>query len=125
MRSAVWLIGGALGLWLVALYPGWLLAGDLAIVQSGVAMLLCLLPALATLAWALKAGAFPETHLLATLGGSALRIVTVPAAACVFYLGWPEVFTDNFWIWIALFYLVLLALETTLLVRNRREGAIS
>ena len=39
MRSWGWLVVGGAGLWVVALYPGLLLGGELAMLQSGVALL--------------------------------------------------------------------------------------
>jgi hypothetical protein len=125
MKSWVWLVCGAMGLWLVALYPGWLLAGEQALLQSTTAVLLCLIPALATFYWAIRSGNSPEKQLLATLGGSGIRVFTVVVAGFALYLTWPEVFNDFFWVWIAIFYLFLLALETFLLVKAKQKGTVS
>src|SRR2546422_1015886 len=103
MRSWGWLVAGGVGVWLLALFPAWLLGGEKALVQSAVALLLCLVPALATLWWALRADAAPEKQLLATLGGTGVRLLVVLGAGCLLHLSWPDVFTENLWIWIAIF----------------------
>jgi hypothetical protein len=124
MRSWGWLVAGGVGLWVVALYPGLLLGGELAMLQSAVALLLCLVTSMGTFWWAMHAGTTPEKQLLATLGGSGVRMLAVLGAGLVLRLAWPEVFNDYFWIWIAIFYLFLLAVETMLLVRNKQNATL-
>lgn len=124
MRSWGWLVVGGAGLWVVALYPGLLLGGELAMLQSGVALLLCLLTSTGTFWWAMRAGNTPEKQLLATLGGSGVRMLAVLGAGLILRLAWPEEFNDYFWIWIAVFYLFLLAMETMLLVRNKQNATL-
>ncbi len=125
MKSWAWLVCGAVGLWLLALYPGWLLAGEQALFQSTAALLICLIPALATFCWAVRSSDSPEKQLLTTLGGSGIRIVTVVAVGLVLYLTWPDIFNDYFWVWIAIFYLFLLALETFLLIKTKEQKTVS
>ena len=46
------LIAGSLGLWLLMSYPAHVLGGEAAVFESAVAVALCLVPTVATLAWA-------------------------------------------------------------------------
>ena len=125
MRILRWFVAGAAGVWLLALVPGWLLGGPKAVLQSGVALLVCVVPAMGTLWWALRAGPTPEKQLLATLGGSGIRMLVVLAAGLVLHLGWPNTFDDYLWIWIAVFYIILLALETALLVMSKQRETLA
>lgn len=118
------LIGGTLVLWAVVVYPASRLLGPEALVQSLAAMLLCLVPAVATMAFALRAfNRSGEEQLLAVLGGTGVRM------AVVLGLGWlgftlvPELHANAFWIWLIVFYLATLGLEMTLLVRGASRHA--
>jgi hypothetical protein len=125
MRNLGWLAMGGLATWVITLYPGWLLGGEKALVQSTAALLICLAPALVTMWWALRVDAALEKQLLAVFGGTGLRLLVVLGIGCFLCLTLPEDFTESFWIWIAIFYLLLLALETTLLVRSKQSGPMS
>ena len=51
-------------------------------------------------------------------------MLAVLGAGLILRLAWPEEFNDYFWIWIAVFYLFLLAMETMLLVRNKQNATL-
>jgi hypothetical protein len=113
------LVGGVTAFWLLLALPARHLGGgDEAVVQAGFAALLCLVPAVAALAWADWAfRQSPEQRLYAILGGGGVRMFFVLGAAvvCVEVLGWFRG-AGGFWIWIGVFYLFTLALEIALMV---------
>jgi hypothetical protein len=49
--------------------------------------------------------------------------LTVLGGGLAFHFRWPDVFNEYLWIWIAIFYLFLLALETLLVVRSKQSGS--
>ena len=118
-------LGGCLGLWLLTFYPGQLLGGEQALVYSLVAMGLCLVPSVATLAWASWADKqSSEQQLAMVLGGTGIRMAFVLGAGLVLFYGAPYFHQSSFWIWILVFYLGTLGLEMTLLVAGRSEKGI-
>ena len=118
------LIGGVAALWLLLALPARRLGGDDdAVLQAGLAALLCLVPATAVMVWAAWAfGQSPEHQLYAVLGGGALRMGFVLGVALVLtqVVG---LFKDPtaFFIWLGVFYLSTLALEIGLLVTARAK----
>jgi hypothetical protein len=121
MKSLVVLVVGTLALWVALIYPGWLLWGEKAWVQSVAALGLCLLPALATYLWVLKAGGSPEMRMVVALGGSGIRIMLALGGGFLLYNNLPSTFTDSFWAWMAVFYLFVLALEIYLVVTQQNS----
>jgi hypothetical protein len=123
IRTVALLVGGTAGLWVVAAYPAYLLGGEEALVYSGVAAALCLLPMTATLVWAGRAlGSKPEQALLAVMGGTGLRLVFVIGVAVALYVAAPYFHGRGFLIWVVGFYLVTLALEMGLLLARHGEA---
>jgi hypothetical protein len=91
--------------------------------HSLVALLLCLVPAAATLAWASWGhDKSPEAQVAAVLGGSGVRMFFVLGAGMLLTSLVPSFQRPGFWIWVLLFYLFTLALEMVLLVRARPAG---
>jgi len=121
MKSLVVLLATSLLIWAVLLYPGWLLFGDSALLHSAVAWVLCVVPGLATMAWVMSRGLAPETRALAILAGSGIRMFACLGAGLVLHESFPEVFGRSFWTWVAVFYLMVLAVEVGLLVRHYRQ----
>jgi hypothetical protein len=116
------LIGGALAFWLLAGLPARALGGgDVALAYCGTAVLLCLLPAVATLLWAGSAlKGDPQQQLLMVLGGTGLRLFGVLLAALALHAYVPFYREqDGFWAWLVVSYLVVLALEVALLLAGR------
>jgi hypothetical protein len=122
MRRVLLLIAGSLAFWLLVALPARALGGgDAAIVFSGTALLLCLVPAVGTLiwaAWGLKE--HPEQQVTVIVGGSGLRMFFVLCAGlliskCVPY--YEE--QTSFWIWLLVFYCFTLALEMGLMLTVR------
>ncbi len=123
MKKIGWLVGSTVGLWAVLVYPAWLLWGDVVWLQSLAALGLCLVPALVVLAWLVHAGGAPETQVIAVLGGTGLRMFATLGGGLVLTTTLPELFTNLFWAWIAVFYLYILAVETLLVLKRNSPQA--
>jgi hypothetical protein len=122
VRRLGFLVAGSLLLWLAVVYPARQLGGDEAVFLSAVALALCLVPAAATMAWALRAGTSPESQLLMILGGTGVRMGIVLGGGLLLTRLFPDYFPAAFWIWLVVFYLFTLALEMTLLVRGSKPS---
>jgi len=126
MRNLGILVVGSLLFWLALIFPARKLGGDEGVFLSTVALGLCLIPAVATMAWALRAGTSPESQLLMILGGTGVRMGIVLGGGLLLTRLLPDHFPSAFWIWLVVFYLFTLGLEMTLLVRGSKpEGARS
>jgi hypothetical protein len=114
-------MAGVAALWLLVALPArYLGGGDGAVAQSGLAALLCLMPATAVMAWsqwAFRKGG--DQQLYAVLGGGGVRMFFVLGAGFLLseVLGWYRG-QIGFWIWLGVFYLSTLALEIVLLLRS-------
>jgi hypothetical protein len=116
-----WLVAGCLLFWLALAYPACLLAGDVAVLHSAVAALLCLLPSAATLLWTRSAlKGLPEQQLATVLGGTTVRLLFVLGIGMALFYLVPAFHSQGFWIWVIVFYLFTLALEVTLVVAFQR-----
>ena len=115
------LIGGAGAFWLLTALPARHLGGgDLAVAYSGTAALLCLVPAVVTLAWA--GWAFrrdPQQQLTVVLGGSGVRLFGVLLVALLLTQYVPLYQQGGFWTWLLINYLFVLALEMALVLGGR------
>jgi hypothetical protein len=120
----LFLIGGVAAFWLLLALPArYLGGGDSAVVQSGLAALMCLAPATAVMVWsqwALRKGG--EQQLYAVLGGVGVRMFFVLGVGFLVseVLGWYRG-QLGFWIWLGVFYLFTLALEVVLLVKGNPQ----
>ncbi len=113
------LVAGSLGLWLALAYPTRLLWGDLALLQSAAAALICLVPAVLTFLWSQRSlSGPPEQQMAAILGGTTVRLLAVLGVAVTLFLMVPAFAGVGFFVWIVVFYLVTLALEVVLLLRR-------
>jgi hypothetical protein len=121
IRRLLLLLAGSLAFWLLAALPARLLGGgDTALTWSGTALLLCLLPAAATLAWAHRAlEGTPEQQLAVVLGGSGLRLFFVLGTAFLLYEMVPHYQATGFWVWLLVCYLFTLALDLGLMLSGR------
>jgi hypothetical protein len=122
IRRLLLLVSGSLAFWVLVGIPARLLGGgDAALVYSGTALLLCLVPAAVTLAWAGQAlKGTVDQQLALVLGGTGLRMFTVLGAAWVLYEWVPYYrLSAGFWVWVLVSYLFTLALELTLLLAGR------
>ena len=117
MKSIAVLVAIPTLLWLALLGPALILWGESALVQSAVALCLCLVPAVATLVVVQRIGSTSENRMLAGLGSSGIRMALVLGIGFLLFRTAPETFPVTFLYWLTLFYLVALAIEVSLLVR--------
>jgi len=122
MGRLLTLLTGAAIFWVVTAPPVQYLAGDeWALLFSGTALLICLVPAAVTLWWADHAfRQDPQGQVLAVLGGTGVRMFAVLVIALVLSLRVPP-FKGNwsFLVWLVVCYLFILALEIYLVLRGR------
>ena len=125
-KPVLFLTGGVAALWLLLALPArYLGGGDDAVVQSGFAALLCLVPAAAVMVWsqwAFRKGG--EQQLYAVLGGGGVRMFFVLGSGFLLseVLGWYRG-QIGFWVWLGVFYFCTLALEIGLLIKSRPHKA--
>jgi hypothetical protein len=108
---------------LVAIPVRYLLGGEWTYLYSGTAMLLCLVPGVLTMLWAIRAGqSDPQQQLLMVLGGTGVRLFGVLTVA---YLLWQNVAVfheeGGFLLWLVVFYMVTLAVELQLVLSSRAK----
>ena len=125
MRRMLLLIGIAAGVWPVVAVGAYQFRGIEAFWVSGIAMLLCVVPAAISLAWTSYSWRrSPDQQLVSLLGGTGFRLFATLGGAYAVEQTAPFL-RDNpgtgFWIWLGAFYLLTLALETALSITGRSE----
>jgi hypothetical protein len=96
------------------------LGGETGLVYSAVAMGLCLLPSVVTMVaadWSFRQA--PDLQLAIILGGTGVRMGFVLGVGLLLYYLVPFFAQPSFWIWLLIYYLLTLALEVVLVVRER------
>jgi hypothetical protein len=118
------LLGGSFAFWLLVGLPARHLGGgDAALVFSGTAILLCLVPMTATLLWGERAlRQTPDKQLTLVLGGTGMRMGFVLLAGWALFQWVPYFHQPGFLIWLGVCYLFTLALDMTLLLAGRPGG---
>jgi hypothetical protein len=120
------LVGGTAGLWLAAALPAWYCLGEVALLHASLAAALCLVPIVATLGWACRAGQRSPMHqLIVVFGGTGLRMAFVLGGGLANFFLVPGCRVAAFWIWVLVFYLATLVLEVGLVFRAWSPSAIS
>lgn len=122
MKKLGTLAGSTLLLWGVLIYPSWLIWGNSVWLESATAFGLCLVPGMIALAWTLHAGDAPERQLTAVLGGTGVRLFFALGGGLMLNYALPETFTSGFWLWLAVFYMFILALETILVLSKKQDS---
>lgn len=107
----------ALGLWLIAAGPAYLIAGSLGLEGLTYAVLLCAAPGFAAL-FASERGRQGVQALAGLVVGMGLRLVTVLGATLVLHRFRPDLGLLEFYVWLVVAYLVMLAVETRLLLSH-------
>ena len=116
-RKLLLFFGGSLALWLLTGLPAWYFWGETALVDSLVALGLCVVPMAATLVLAqLAAGSKPEDQLAAAFGGTGIRMVVVILAGVALFSTVAELHHDGFLFAVVGYYLATLALEMLIVV---------
>lgn len=115
------MLAAPLALWVLLAVPVKYLADDEnAWAHSGVAMLLCLVPAALTFVWADRTiRRDPQQGAMILLGSTGVRLFGVLVVALLLMNGVPLFSMGRFLIWLVVFYLFTLALEMTLLLTGR------
>ncbi|MBY0525993.1 MAG: hypothetical protein K2R98_21545 [Gemmataceae bacterium] len=107
-------------MWAALAFPARMKWGDSALLLSGVAALLCLVPTTLTLIWASWArDQQPNQQLLLVVGGTGIRMFIVLGVGLGLYQTVDYLQEQGpyaFWGWILVFYLFTLALEVVLLL---------
>ncbi len=96
-------LGICLAFWVLAALPARSYLGEDAPYASGIALLICLVPAALTLAWTQWAqNRPPEQQLIAVMGGTGLRLVTVGLVGMIVFKSVPFLQPDeaHFWAWV-------------------------
>lgn len=124
IRRLLLLLLGALTFWVLVAVPARALGGgEAAVVYSGTALLLCVVPMAGTLAWtswSLRQG--PEQQMAAVLGGTGLRMFLVLGAGWLVYSSFPYYQQQpGFYIWLVVCYVFTLALDIGLILTSRPE----
>jgi threonine/homoserine/homoserine lactone efflux protein len=119
----LWLCVAAASFWIVLGLPARNFGGgDQALLDCGVALLLALVPGLATIIWAsLVAGDDPNKQTVVILGSTGIRMFFVLACTLLLNQTVPMFRHSSFLLWVAGAYLFLLAVEVILLVRARQS----
>lgn len=119
MKSLVLFVVGSIFFGAVALGVGYWIWAEDALIQGGAAFGLAFVPAVGTLTWVVVAyRSVPDMRLLASLGGTGIRMGVSLGGGWFLTSSQPQLFDVAFWSWLVLFYLMMLALEITLLVRD-------
>lgn len=110
--------------WLLVVLPArWLGGGDLAVIQGGTAALLCLIPGVVAMVLAELVKDQPNQQVTVALASTSLRMFFVLGATFLLAQAMPVYYgVVSFWIWVLVFYLFTLAVETFLLLVNRVSG---
>ena len=111
------LAAAVVGLWLALALPAWSLAGPAGLEGLTIAALLCAVPGFIVL---LVASRFPAggNEGPIVLGGTALRLVFVLVGTVVIRDSRPQLGMREFVVWLLVFYLSTLLLETLIVVRG-------
>jgi hypothetical protein len=121
IRALAGLVGSLLLLWAVLVGPAALLFGPVVLLHGGVAMAVCLVPAVITLlCGAIVQRGSPERRLLSVLVGMGVRMVLVLGVGLGLALATETFHHFGFILWLLVFYLASLALETALLLGSLR-----
>jgi hypothetical protein len=103
------------GLWLVAALPAWLIAGTAGLEGLTYSVLLCAPPGFVAVLVA-ERGRDANRALAGLLVGAGLRMAAVLAVTLVLKDIRPDLGLMQYYIWLVIAYLVMLALETRLLL---------
>jgi hypothetical protein len=103
--------------WAVLAAPALFLGGETALVCSAAALIVCLVPALLTLGmtWGARTQS-PIVGLSVALGGSGIRMAAALGASAALFFLVPYFHQPQLFVWVAVFYLLTLALEVRILL---------
>lgn len=111
-----WLVAATVVLWLALAGPAWYVAGRDGIIGLSTAALLCLVPGCTVFGLAASYGPSGSQVPLVILGGTVLRMVFVLLGLVIVQTLNPHLGFREFIVWLLVFYLCLLAVETCLVL---------
>lgn len=114
-RDAAILGCSGVAMWALLLVPAWLLAKMLGVVGLTISAVLCVFPGCIIVVW--KGYLSPSQNAL-FLVSTGLRFGLVFGSAMLAKLARPEFGISEFYIWLIVFYLYALAIETWLVLRR-------
>ncbi len=103
------------GLWLIAAVPAWLVAGVLGLEGLTYAVLLCAPPGILALVVA-ERGRDANRALMGLLVGAGVRMAAVLAVTLLLKEMRPDLGLREYFVWLVISYLTMLAVETRLLL---------
>ena len=117
------LLGITVFAWLLLAFPAKWIWGEGMLLQSAVAMGLCLVPGAGILALAGQLQhKSPEWRMGVTLLGAVARMGFVLGAGAVLYKTVEGLAENGFWIWLLLFYLFTLGVEVWLILQAEQSA---
>lgn len=120
-RRCGWLLAATAGCWLLLSGPAWWLAGRAGVEGLTIAAVLCFVPGcLVFVLGALVESLRSQTPML-VLAGSVLRMLFVLAGLMVVQSIRPDLGFREFTVWLLVFYLAMLLVETWVLTRGMAE----
>jgi hypothetical protein len=112
------------GLWAGLAYPAWRVGGIDSFLACSISALLCTIPACLNVTWGARFVLLnPAERFRWMLWAKMVRLVFVLGGGFALYLLVPELVTVSFWVWVLVFYLPALALETWLLLPRAGSNA--
>jgi hypothetical protein len=116
-RSLI-LTGITVGFWLLLAGPAMWLAGSAGLEGLTIAAAICLVPGWLVFLFASGYGS-PNFQAVAVLGGMLLRMAFVLVGTVAVYVARPDLRFREFFVWLLVFYLATLAVETALILKGR------
>ncbi len=115
LRQVAMLLGPGIALWSLLAGPAWLLAEVSGLVGLTMSALLCLMPGCVVVAWQVFLSPPQSVLFLVSTG---LRFGLIVASALLARSLRPEFGVREFYVWLIVFYLYALAVETWLVLRK-------
>jgi hypothetical protein len=117
VASGSWLTAAVAGLWLLSAFPAWSLAGLTGVRGLSCAALLCLVPGWLVI---LLGGSYrvASTPTFMILAATLLRMFFVLVGALIVRFSFPGLRFQEFALWLILFYLLTLFVETIQAVKQ-------
>lgn len=112
------LVAAAVVTWAMATVPAWWLGGRAAIEGLTIAGVLCLLPGCLMFLFGVRMVASDSQVPMVVLGGAGLRMLFVLVGMLAVQSLRPELGFREFVVWLLVFYLAMLTVETVLVLKR-------
>jgi hypothetical protein len=125
-RTLLLFVGSLTGLWMVTGLPAWWIWGEAGLIDSAIALGLCAVPMMATLAWGQwSRDQSPSAQLAAAMGGTGIRMAAVVVLGIVLYSNVPMLNHAGFLLAVVGYYLATLTIEVVILVSGKPKSQTS